>query len=79
MKLQGSRSSDRKILQSQISLNGKNRLQVNRLAVVHGRLITPANRLAAWMLASNPASILNQNQTDLGNPNRFTDDSDSSA
>src|ERR1019366_996971 len=37
-KLQGSRSSGREILQSQIAKSPKNRLTFSRLAVVHGRL-----------------------------------------
>jgi hypothetical protein len=37
MKLQGSPSSGPKILQSQTSQSGKNRIALNRLAVVHGR------------------------------------------
>jgi hypothetical protein len=42
MKLQGSGVSSREILQSQIGQNSKNRLALNRLAVVHGRLLTRA-------------------------------------
>jgi len=38
MKLQGSGPSGPEILQSQTSQSGKNRLLLNRFAVIHGRL-----------------------------------------
>jgi hypothetical protein len=64
MKLQGSGLSSRQILQSQISLNGKNRLQVNRLAVVHGRLLL---RSDAGRLFATQTYIAYQNATSKPN------------
>jgi hypothetical protein len=47
MKLQGSRSSGREILQSQSCLFAKNRFTINTITVVHGRQITEHPMTAA--------------------------------
>jgi hypothetical protein len=51
MKLQGSGLSSRQILQSQISPSGKNRIQINRLTIVHGR------RKHHWQAMENASQV----------------------
>jgi hypothetical protein len=48
MKLQGSGPSDPKILQYQIGQSSKNRLTLNQLVVIHGRLANALFCVVEW-------------------------------